>query len=119
MFVLLYVNLSSFDLSNEWRKVKLTDGTYFLLNIQKQLEQIIGASDDIFDVPSWCDISDIVNAQAFKRMDSDNVKYTLNIYMMLNVDGKTSAFSSKMYHIWPIVASILNFHHSKRDSSET
>lgn len=103
--------LSSIDLSEEYREVKVTSGSYFLLNIQSQLQQIIATNSDIFDIPSWCDISDIVNAQSFNHSDSDSIKY---IYVVLNIDGMASVFSSKMYHIWPVFASILNLHPFKR-----
>lgn len=91
-------------------EIKDGDGSYFELDVRWQLEKIINDNENIFD--SFEDnISDMLFSKAFARCEEEGIKY---IYLLVNSDGVASAFQSKRYQIWPIVASILNLHPRQR-----
>lgn len=92
------------DVSDKWSLVRADHGSFFMLDIQSQLEKIISENDDIFTF-NFPGMSDITNSSMFHRLDSESVKY---VYMVICLDGMASAFHSKAYHLWPVVASILS-----------
>lgn len=97
------------DVSDRFSQVQIDNGSCYILDLQSQLKQIIDDNEDIFTfyVDKFGGISDIINSKSFHYIDSDHIKH---IYIILSVDGMSSKFQSKMYHVWPIVASILNLH---------
>ena len=99
--------------------VSKLDGTFYLLDIEKQVKSIIKRYPDIFKTiynhyqnfqfPNV--VKDIYDGSKFVFSDSAHVKY---VYILANFDGVQPAHKSKSYNLWPFTFSIANLEPRER-----
>ena len=95
-------NIASTD--KKWREIKCANGSYFLLDIEHQMLQILKSNPGILHI-NFDDSSDIKNSTHFRSVYVPSDDY---IYIILNVDGLASVFQSKNYKTWTVLATIVN-----------
>lgn len=104
-------NLKRSLINDKCVEIKRSNYSYYLLDLKVQLEPLIEENPDIFSFFHG-NMSDITNAEKFTFVDSSDTKY---VYVLLNVDGLSSVFSSKSYKIWPVLGTVLNLPPGKRN----
>lgn len=75
------------------------------------MENLIQRNENVFMRFDSSNLSDVMNADIFNDMDTDEVKY---LYIILSTDGVSPVMTSKQFQIWPMMASVANLHPRKR-----
>lgn len=111
------INASLKDEFEDIRVIPVTDGKYYLLDMENQVSKIIERNPNIFDKPkeaadvNYHDIHDGETVKNLCGQDGNNVLY---LYVIANSDGVCPRHKSKGCHFWPFTFSIINLPPSER-----